>query len=155
MIDSGKKHSDREIMFWDKQLAMYILSHSLCDTDHIRKAWFIWMKNGLRQWPAQRQGTRFKDPYTACTNHLMKKPGMYCEGLYINNLIDVPEIAIWAVDDDGLQCFSHDLTMPHGLHGCDFEMQKCQKLRNQHSVQGPYLFSEDPTVIKYFGLQTI
>jgi len=152
MSSSGRGGAVREISFWDKQLAEYILSHSVCDKNLNKRAWFAWLNRGLRQWPARRQGMTYQNPHLACIDYLSKHPGVYCEGLYVSNIVDIPEIAVWAVNDDGLHCFSHDLTMPHSLLGNEFEAQKLQILGGQLAVEGPYLFSENPDVIKLCGV---
>lgn len=143
----------REVTFLDKQLAEYILAHSLCDQNLVARGWFAWLKRSLRQWPVKRYGIIHQNPYSACFDYLSKHSGDYCEGLYINNLIDIPELAIWAVNDDGLHCFSHDLTLPHSLHGNIFGAQQLQTLRKQLVIEGPYSFSENPDVFKSCGIK--
>lgn len=155
MSSSEREGAVRGISFLDKQLAEYVLGHSLCDQNLTKRGWFAWLNRGLRQWPTQRQGMIYPNPHSACIDYLSKHPGNYCEGLYINSLVDTPELAVWAVHDDCVHCFSHDLTMPHSLHGNVFEDQHLQMLRGQLVIEGPYLFSENPVVVEYCEVKIV
>lgn len=136
----------RGINPWDRELAQYLLSHSLTDADPIRRAWFSWLSRGVRRWPSRREHRACADPHLACLEFLQKVDGEYCEGLYLDAGIEVPEVAIWALTSNRIICFSQGLGGPHSIHGCAISSSAIWLLRERAGVVGPYLFSSSQEV---------
>lgn len=144
-IDPPAETSD-----WSRRLANFILAHQVANPDAVLKDWYAALCRNVRHWPYLRESlvcSTKEAAHRECMAYAERNGAQYCEGLIQGPHTDGAERAIWAATSDHLICFTHDLSKPHGLQGIAFDLKVLYTLRNGFGITGPYLFSDEPTVL--------
>lgn len=135
---------------WNRRLASYLLAHQTANPDEVLREWYAALCRNVRHWPTQRETrlcSSLEEAHRQALAYAELEGATYCEGLIQGAMTEGPERAIWCASDDHLVCFTHHVNTSHGLQGLAFDLKVLYTLRNGYGIRGPYLFSDEPTVM--------
>ena len=132
---------------WNQRLAGIVLAHQVSNPDDVRRSWYAAIFRNIRHWPEKRISRITENPYRDCLAFVESEGGSYCEGMVLTPDLASPEPGIWALTDDTVICFTHDIEGPSGLQGIEFDKGRIYQLRWDFDIVGPYLFSAEPVVM--------
>jgi hypothetical protein len=131
----------------NRSLAHHLLALAAGCQDELKREWYVALVNNVRNWVVPRDSRPSTTPFQDCFAFVAETGAIYCEGLVITGANPAPQTAIFASLPDGLVCFTHDLSEPHGLQLIPFADTVVNTLYLGHGIEGPYLLNPDARVL--------